>query len=399
MKVLMVSTDELIIREGSEAYFRMREYGNLFSELHIILFSKEKERNPGEIQDKFHGVNLGGIKSNSTGQKKIRENVFVYPVFSICRFFIPFKAFSKVKKIIKGEKKEWVTTTQDLFETGLVGFLLKVFYKIGWQVQVHTDFLSPFFFRQSFLNKIRVVISKIIIWKADRVRVVSERIKKSLIEIGFKGEKIDVLPIAVQAEEIKNMPITFDLRKEFPDANFIIFMASRLTPEKNIKLALNAFSEALKINSGMKLVIAGDGPCKKDLEDEAEKRGIFQDVKFLGKLSYQEVISGMKTADLFLSSSVYEGYGMAVVEAAAVGCPVLMTDTGVAGEIIKDGENGTVVPVGLVSKMAEAIVDLAGDNNKRKKIAEEGKKIVLDLISKEEYLKKFREIMELVNKK
>ena len=76
-----------------------------------------------------------------------------------------------------------------------------------------------------------------------------------------------------------------------------------------------------------------------------------------------------------------------------------MTDTGVAGEIIKDGENGMVVPVGLVSKMAEAIVDLAGDNNKRKKIAEEGKKIVLDLISKEEYLKKFREIMELVNKK
>jgi len=376
MKVLMVSTDESIIKEGSEAYFRMREYGNLFSELHVILFSKEKER-----------------------KREIRKNVFVYPVFSICRFFIPFKAFSKAKKIIKEEKKEWTTTTQDPFETGLVGFLLKVFYEMGWQAQVHTDFLSPFFFRQSFLNKIRVVISKIIIWKADRVRVVSERIKKSLIEIGFKGEKIDVLPIAVQAEEIKNMPITFDLRKEFPDANFIIFMASRLTPEKNIRLALNAFSEALKINSGMKLVIAGDGPCQRDLEEEAEKRGIFQDVKFLGKLSYQEVISGMKTADLFLSSSVYEGYGMTVIEAAVVGCPVLMTDTGVAGEIIKDGENGTVVPVGLVSKMAEAIVDLAGNNNKRKKIAEEGKKIALNLISKEEYLKKFREIMELVNKK
>jgi len=61
-------------------------------------------------------------------------------------------------------------------------------------------------------------------------------IDKAKMEVfSDKGEKIDVLPIAVQAEEIKNMPITFDLRKEFPDANFIIFMASRLTPEKNIR--------------------------------------------------------------------------------------------------------------------------------------------------------------------
>ncbi|MFA5173380.1 MAG: glycosyltransferase family 4 protein, partial [Candidatus Paceibacterota bacterium] len=268
------------------------------------------------------------------------------------------------------------------------------FSGIFWQAQIHTDFLSPFFFRQSFLNKIRVFAAKLIIWKADRIRVVSERIKKSLVEIGLEGKKIDVLPISIKAEEIENIPISFNLKEKYPGMDFIILMVSRITPEKNIRSAVAAFFEALKKRPKMKLVIAGEGPSLPDLKRETEKRGILKDVEFLGELTHEKAISAMKTADLFLSSSVYEGYGMTAVEAAAAGCPVLITDTGIAGEIIKDGESGTVVPVGSVLKMAEAIEVLAGNKEKREKMAERAKESVKNLMSKDEYLNKFKEILE-----
>lgn len=367
----MVSTDASIIQEGSEAYFRMREYGNLFSELHIVLFSKKEER-----------------------EKKIKENVFIYPVFSFFKLFIPLMAFSKAKEIIKRNKEDWRVTTQDPYETGMVGFLGKIFLGVKWQAQIHTDLLSPFFFRQSIKNKIRVLLAKMIIWKADSIRVVSERIKKSLLNLGIKEEKIEVLPIAIDVSAIKNMPVTFDLKEKFPQFDFRALSVSRLTPEKNIRLAITAISKLAEEYPRMGFIIAGEGECQEDLKKEAEERGVEKNVVFTGKLSFQEAIGAMKTADIFLSSSVYEGYGVAVAEAMASNCPIVMTDTGLAGEEIRDQEEGRVVPVGSVSGMTEAIRDLLSNSEKRKEMARKADLRTSKFINREEYFKRFKDILE-----
>ncbi|MDD4761917.1 MAG: glycosyltransferase family 4 protein [Candidatus Pacebacteria bacterium] len=369
MKILMVSTDEQIFQEGSEAYLRMRDYGNLFSELHIIIFSRKKRE-----------------------RKRIRENVFIYPVYSFLRFIIPFKAFFESKKIIK--ESEFRVTTQDPYETGIVGFLLKIFYKTKWQAQIHTDLLSKFFFRQSLKNKIRVFLAKAIIGKADRIRAVSERIKNSLLEWGIEEEKIDVLPIAINAGEIKNAPIIFDLKEKFPQFDFRALTVSRLTPEKNIRVILAALAEIVKKKPKTGLVIAGSGECLDDLKMEVKEKKIEDNVIFTGKLSFLEAIGAMKTADVFLSSSVYEGYGMAVAEAMAAGCPVIMTDTGLANEVLKNRESGLVVKIGNKKEIAEAIDFLMENKEEREKIIEGAKREADNFIEQEEYLKKFKEILE-----
>ena len=156
MKVLMISTDRLIFTTGSEVRRRMLDYGELFTELRVIVFTNKKLNYQKE---------------------QLTENIFVYPTNSINRFGYLWQAI-RIGKIILGDGQDWVITSQDPFETGLVAWWLKRQKKINWQAQIHTDFLSPFFARESWLNWLRVKMARWLLPQADKIRVVSERIKK-----------------------------------------------------------------------------------------------------------------------------------------------------------------------------------------------------------------------------
>ena len=316
MKVLMFSTDKNIFIEGSEVQRRMVEYGSLVEELHIII--------------KSQNLNL---KSQNF------RNVFVYPTNDRWKFLYFINAYKIGKKIISKlliTNYQLLITCQDPFETGLVACLLKRKFELLLQVQIHTDFLSQYFWRESFKNKVRVFLAKQILKRVDNIRVVSERIKKSLIsELGISVGKVSVLAIFVDIEGIKNTEAAFDLHKKYP-GKFIILMASRLTKEKNIDLALEVMRGVIKQHPSVLLLIVGDGPEREALKLQITNYKLQKNVvlePWTNNLS-----SYYKTADLFLLTSNYEGYGRTVVEAMAAGLPVVMTDVGLAV--------GSVVPVG-----------------------------------------------------
>lgn len=395
MKVLMISTDRNIFKENSASRKRMVEYGKLVRELYIIIFS---------------------LKKNNFENSKISENVFVYPTKSFSRFCYIFNAYKISKKILTGNSKDLLITCQDPFETGIAGFLIKRKFKAPLQIQIHTDFLSSYFVSESILNKLRLVIAKFLIPKVDGIRVVSERIKNSLINLllhkkflnkvrdannclcggKFKisDDKIFVLPIFVDAEKIKNTKVAADLRKKYPQFDFIILTASRLTHEKNISLILKAMKMIIKKHSNVGLVIAGVGPLKEKLEKEAENLNIEKNIIFEGNVEFETLISYYKTAGIFAITSNYEGYSMSAVEAVVCGLPVVMTDVGVAGEVLKDKENALIVPVGNAEFFENAIISLIENSALYGKIKENAKKVSELLLSKEEYFKKYYELWD-----
>jgi len=94
--------------------------------------------------------------------------------------------------------------------------------------------------------------------------------------------------------------------------------------------------------SQAELWIVGDGKQRQALKHEVETR-LIASVKFQG---WQDDLDKFyNQADAFLLTSNSEGWGMVVVEAASFGLPIIMTDVGLAGEVIKDGESGIVIPV------------------------------------------------------
>lgn len=111
-------------------------------------------------------------------------------------------------------------------------------------------------------------------------------------------------------------------------------MASRLTREKNIELALRAFALARKSVLEAGLVVVGDGDEKKRLLNVVRSLGISKAVIF--EPWTDDLASYYKTADVFLNTSLYEGYGRTLVEARTAGIPVISTDVGVAYEVGAD---------------------------------------------------------------
>ena len=99
-------------------------------------------------------------------------------------------------------------------------------------------------------------------------------------------------------------------------------------------------------------------------------------------------------ADTFLLTSYYEGWGMAVVEAVGHSLPIIMTDVGCAGELIKNGESGIVIPVNNQAKLEEAMMRLINDENLRKKLAEGAFSAIKNLPSKEETLALYKKSWE-----
>jgi len=312
MKILSIGLDRNIFNENSEVRRRAVEYGRLAEELHIIIFTKRKpEANP-KIQ--------------------ISENTFLYPTNSFSRWGYIFNAVKIAKKIIGNSFDKFLITSQDPFETGLAGWLAAQKFKLPLQLQIHTDFLSPYFRRESFLNKIRVWLAKFLISRAACLRVVSERIKKSLTAAGYPLNSITVLPIFVDVEKIKNAPIKTDLRQKYPRFNFIILMASRLTREKNIGLAVEAMAEIAKEYSRTGLIIVGNGPEQENLKSRISNLKINENI--IMENWTDDLVSYYKTADLFLLTSNYEGYGRTIIEAVLSGCAVISSDVGIADEVL-----------------------------------------------------------------
>jgi glycosyltransferase involved in cell wall biosynthesis len=158
-------------------------------------------------------------------------------------------------------------------------------------------------------------------------------------------------------------------------------MVGRLAPEKNLPLAFDVMREVInKINA--LLIIVGDGIERKILDKEV-LNGLEANVKFEG---WQDGLGRYyNSADMLLITSDYEGYGMNAVEAIGCGLPVIMSDVGVAGEIVRNGENGIIVPVGDKMKFVEAIWKLKDDANFREKLRRGARETKMPYSSFEDY--------------
>ena len=366
----MLSTDSQIFHEGSAVRSRILEYGGLAEELHVVVYTNQK----AEIRN-----------------QKLGKNIFAYPTNTRTKWLYFFDAYKIGKKIIHDSKfmiHDSVITSQDPFETGLVGALLAKYFKIPLQIQAHTDFLSPYFTRASLKNWIRAKFGLQMIKKADGIRVVSDRIKKSLIKKGISEEKIAVLPIFVDVQEIKNK--TAQAESQWSNSRPTIITVARLAPEKNLGLAIEAVGEVVKKYPNLRYAIVGAGPEQNWLHEQIERLGITKNVELKGASDPDGLFKYYKSArdsgGVFLLTSDYEGYGLAPIEAAAAGLPVAMTDVGVA--------IGSVVPVGDKNRLIEVLNELLSDKNKRNQLVVEQNRMFENWPTEADYLNKMKELWQ-----
>jgi len=281
------------------------------------------------------------------------------------------------KKIARHRMPE-VVSSQDASWSGLVASCVAHHIHAKFHLQDH----SGLFARRPFTmaEKVLCSYSKRLARRARRIRTVSQRGAQGLIRLGIPSERIDVIPIATDLSRFHSIP------SADPSVLHVLCVA-RLEPEKGINVLLDAWKIVIASRPDARLRIVGDGSLRTSLEARAG-----MNVEFVGR--QEDVVPHLAWSTVAVQPSYFEGWGLSVIEAAAAGRPVIMTDVGCAGEIIRDGESGRVVPVGDVEAFANAILDVADHPEKAKTFVENARKHVNKLRTPEKTVEAVRSSFE-----
>ena len=367
----MFSTDRSIFDTDSGVSARLLEQSSLVGDMHVIVFTPRGE--------KFKKFNLG-------------RHLTIHPTLSRSKYSYLQDAYrigndilhkAKIGAVDKGQTK-WLVTTQDPFETGLLGFVLSRKFDIPLHLQLHTDPFSKEWQQEKFSNQIRFILARFLLRSAASIRVVSERTRHSVLALGIPEERITKVPIFVDVEKFAEARPTFDLHQSYSRFSQIILSIGRLQPEKNYNGLIRAFAKVHKKHPETMLLIVGSGPERDRLSSIARSLEIHEAVAILPWA--RDVASYYKTCDIYAQPSLYEGWGMAVIEAMASGAPVLMTDVGCAGEVVRNEETGLVIKPGSEEELVYALDRLLANNALRLKLSSNSLKEVKRLATKAQTL-------------
>jgi glycosyltransferase involved in cell wall biosynthesis len=192
---------------------------------------------------------------------------------------------------------------------------------------------------------------------------------------------------------IRDHPSSVNLKIKYPKWQRIILVVSRLAPEKRVDLAIKAFGQVAPRMPDAGMVIVGSGVELPKLTRLAQKLGLKGRVVF--EEWQQDVLAYYKTSALFLHTSQFEGFGMALVEAAAIGAPIVSTRVGIAQDVLVDGRSALLCNPNDVSCLANKVLNALENPIVMKGLAETAKSDIQKLVvPKEEYLQKYREGLE-----
>lgn len=368
--VISISFAKQALKKSSRDFKRMQEYATVLGEYHVIVFTLQKDSLTPLVEE---------------------GNLHIYGTNTVNKILAVFKAYTLAKKIIQNDTKiQWTVSCQDAFITGLIGLMLCRRRNTRLQVQAHGDIFNQYYFKGIFAGFKRV-IADFVFARAEKIRVVSERIRSSLIDRGVRPEKIFVLPVQPTLSPFFNIG---DERQITHIDQCSLLFVGRLAPEKNLPLLLDAVCAARTTACPVTLTVVGTGP------EQAKLERIIHENKATDFITLKDwtnaVAEEMYRADVLCLPSFHEGYGLVILEAMAAGLPVIATDVGCAGEVLQNEKQGFVVPVNDSRAFAEAIQKICSDPSLRSVLGRAANKRAHELeISPEVYLRKIRESLTI----
>lgn len=245
-------------------------------------------------------------------------------------------------------------------------FDLRLPYKIRGKSILTIHDLIPFLFPEFYINMNKKSVYNYIKSNAERADIIvtsSEYSKKEIVKLlNISEEKIKIVPAGIEllrysknnsVQEIENITAKYKLPPKF-----ILYLGA-LEPRKNIPNIILGFSKYKeeKVDSDIKLVIAGKKAWKYEKIFETYELSEYKkDIIFTDYVDEKDKIILYKMAKLFIFPSLYEGFGMPVLEAMASGTPVITSNNSSLPEVV--GEAGILVNPDSVEEISEAIAKI-----------------------------------------
>ena len=208
---------------------------------------------------------------------------------------------------------------------------------------------------------------------------VSPQVRDDLVALGVApSERFTVVRLGVELDD--RVTVDGDLRDEtrrvlgIAPGRFVVGWIGRMTGVKRTEDVLVAFRQLRDAGVDACLCMIGDGPDRPAVERRAHELGVMRDTLFLG---YQENVARFYAAvDAVILPSINEGTPVTAIEALAAGRPVVATRVGGLPDVVRDGEDGFLVPAGATDELAERLARLARDPELRERMGRAGREHV-----------------------
>ena len=249
-----------------------------------------------------------------------------------------------------------IVHTQSEFSLGAFGKIISRKYDIPfihtyhtmWEDYVH--YITPIKGRNIYLKRLVRKFSRGFLRKAECVITPSNKTAKYLkYKCNVKNKPIYVIPTGIDIKPFAKSNFTLEEKNKLkmslgikPEEKVILFLG-RVATEKSIDVIMNIMPSIFNEYSNCKFLIVGDGPSKKDLQEQAKKLNIQDNVIFTGKVPYNDVPKYYNLGDVFVNASLTETQGLTFIEAMAAGIPVVAKYAPNLSEYIKNGKNGILV--------------------------------------------------------
>jgi len=221
------------------------------------------------------------------------------------------------------------------------------------------------------------LIGKTTLKNATKIISVSRMVAQEFKAVGVPEDKMVIVPNGVDLEEYKQLPVgdLFRKRLNIRDNEKVLLTIGRLEKIKGFQYLIRALPSIIKEVGSTKLIIAGPefnyGAKLRKLVKEAKVK---ENVIFYGPINGKEKFEAFSAADVVAVPSLYEGFGMLLLEAMAAGKPIVATNTGAAPEIIQNGKNGILANPGDVEDLAGNVIKLLSDDQLMSMICQESGK-------------------------
>jgi glycosyltransferase involved in cell wall biosynthesis len=292
------------------------------------------------------------------GVRIIRAPVFVRRQLAVASFpsmlaFLPSGVVKGLALLRSGHFD--VVNTHFVVPSGPVGQLLARVAGVPNVLSVHGgDLFDPS--KQSSPHRhgwLRVPIRRMLN-AADEVVGQSRDTVRHVAEIYGVGRRIELIPLGIERPPV----VTGATREELglPPGAFVMVTVGRLVARKSTLQLVHALASSARADAH--LVVVGDGPDTVALQSAASAAGVAERVHLLGHVSDAQKYRALAAADIFVSTTQHEGFGLVFLEAMAFGLPVVCYDRGGQTDFLKSRETGHVIKLNDLADFTRALVEL-----------------------------------------
>jgi len=203
--------------------------------------------------------------------------------------------------------------------------------------------------------------------QSDAVTAVSESLRRDTVAALGIRRAIEVIPNFLDCN-VYQRRVDPDLRRRIaPNGELLVMHVSNFRPVKRVDMVLDVF---LRVRSRVnaRLVMIGDGPDRGFLEVRVREEGLSDVVTFTGE--QPDPVAWLSAGDVFLLPSSQESFGLAALEAMACGMPVVASRVGGLPEVVIDGEHGYLCDPDRADEMADRVIALLADSERRQRFGE-----------------------------